>query len=196
MKGNTYFFNSLLKSYTLILNSRSFSIFNTKLLIQPLSQYQKTFKGNKVIFTYRKMSACILHPHFSTVDIILEIQYLQKVMRNTLAKKKNTLKRIKSWRYDSCRPKDLALMTNLKSCLCRITLYRITLCLSGAQKSRDYIKIIPGLIFFGNCVYLEKVNCVTLSICLLNNWLQFCPKHRSVVETMHNNSPVGSSALL
>jgi len=51
-----------------------------------------------VIFTYRKMSACILHPHFSTVDIILEIhvsydyQYLQEVMRNTHAK--NTLQRI------------------------------------------------------------------------------------------------------
>lgn len=35
------------------------------------------------------MSACILHPHFSTVDIILEIhvsndyQYLQEVKRNT-----------------------------------------------------------------------------------------------------------------
>lgn len=46
------------------------------------------------------MSAGILHPHFSTVDIILEIhgfydyQYLQETVRNTLAK--ITLKRINS----------------------------------------------------------------------------------------------------
>lgn len=38
------------------------------------------------------MSAGILHPHFSTVDIILEIhvshdyQHLQETVRNTLAK--------------------------------------------------------------------------------------------------------------
>lgn len=44
------------------------------------------------------MPACVLHPHFSTVDIILEIHmaynyhYLQEVIRSTLAK--ITLKRI------------------------------------------------------------------------------------------------------
>lgn len=69
--------------------------------------------------------------------------------------------------------------------------------ISRGQKSRDYINILPGIIFFfDNFTYLENVNHAMQNIQLAEQWLQFYPEQRISSETTVDNSPVGSSALL